>query len=325
MNKPKEHGLYVLLSGYSGFVGQSVISRFTAVGCTIYGVGRTGKLDSRLSKIFEWADLPDFVESNRIDVFIHAAGKAHDMDEASSEEEYREANVELTKRFYRLFSDSCASKFIFISSIKAASDYPDTDVDELTRDCLQGYYGQTKRSAEDWVLKNKITNKRTVILRPCMIHGPTTKGNLNRLVSYLKKGLPYPFYAFENKRSYLHIDSFVEIMLKIIQSENINDGIYNVADNGAISTKDLVDLIIEEFGLKKVRLIIPRKVMIFLATIGEKIGLRFNRKVLHKITSDYVVKNDKLKKALGADVFRINGSDGLRRTIKSMRRYDTTI
>lgn len=325
MNKPKVQGQHVLLSGYSGFVGQSVISRFTAVGCTIYGVGRTGKRDSRLSKIFEWEDLPDFVESNRIDVFIHAAGKAHDMDESSSEEEYREANVELTKRFYGLFSDSCASKFIFISSIKAASDYPITGVDEFTRDSIQGYYGQTKRSAEDWLLANNTANKRTIILRPCMIHGPNNKGNLQRLVTYLKKGLPYPFYAFENKRSYLYIDSFVEILLKILYCDNMEEGIYNVADDGAISTKEIVDLIVEEYGLSKFRLILPRIFIRILAMIGEKVGLGFNRKVLHKITSDYVVKNDKLKKVLGADVFRVNGSEGLRRTIELMRRHDTTI
>ncbi len=37
------------------------------------------------------------------------------------------------------------------------------------------------------------------ILRPCMIHGPGNKGNLNLLYQLVQKGIPWPLGAFENK------------------------------------------------------------------------------------------------------------------------------
>ena len=49
--------------------------------------------------------------------------------------------------------------------------------------------------------------KKVYILRPCMIHGPGNKGNLNLLYNVVRKGIPWPLGAFENRRSFTSIDN----------------------------------------------------------------------------------------------------------------------
>ncbi|MFM7021124.1 MAG: SDR family oxidoreductase, partial [Aquirufa sp.] len=65
------------------------------------------------------------------------------------------------------------------------------------------HYGKSKLLAEYYINSKKIpAGKRVYILRPCMIHGPGNKGNLNLLYKLAKWGLPWPLAAFENKRSF---------------------------------------------------------------------------------------------------------------------------
>ena len=69
-----------------------------------------------------------------------------------------------------------------LSSVKAVAD---NVVGFLSEDCEPNpktHYGKSKLLAERYILsKNIPDNKRVYILRPCMIHGPNNKGNLNLL------------------------------------------------------------------------------------------------------------------------------------------------
>jgi len=75
-----------------------------------------------------------------------------------------------------------------------------------------------------------------------MIHGPGNKGNLNLLYKLVQKGLPWPLGAFENKRSFTSIDNLTHIITQIIEKE-IDPGIYQIADDEALSTNELIQLI----------------------------------------------------------------------------------
>lgn len=82
------------------------------------------------------------------------------------------------------------------------------------------------------------------VLRPCMIHGPGNKGNLNLLNKLVSKNIPWPLGAFENKRSFCSIDNLMFIFRELIEREDIPSGIYNVADDEPLSTNELIGLIV---------------------------------------------------------------------------------
>ena len=110
-------------------------------------------------------------------------------------------------------------------------------------------YGQSKQQAEQYIMSAKLPeNKRVFIIRPCMIHGPGNKGNLNLLFSVVKKGIPYPLAAYKNKRSFLSIDNLCFAMQQLI-IQPIPSGIYQLSDDEALSTNDLISLIGESLSL----------------------------------------------------------------------------
>jgi hypothetical protein len=72
-----------------------------------------------------------------------------------------------------------------------------------------------------------------------MIHGPVDKRNLNVLYKFVKIGIPYPLGPFENKRSSTSIKNLSFIVEQIAEGE-ISSGIYQIADDEALSTNGVV-------------------------------------------------------------------------------------
>ena len=79
-----------------------------------------------------------------------------------------------------------------MSSVKAVADVVDGILTEDVIPNPKTVYGKAKLAAEVYILSKEIPeNKRVYILRPCMIHGPNNKGNLNLLYSLVSKGIPW--------------------------------------------------------------------------------------------------------------------------------------
>lgn len=283
----------ILMTGSHGFVGTNLIE-------ALYGEHEIIRWNVR-----EDNPLPD------CDAVIHLAGKAHDTKHTTEAEVYFRVNTDMTKKIYDRFIESSAKKFIYFSSIKAKDgDTP---------------YARSKRAAEDYI-QNYPTpapplkgagNKRVYILRPCMIHGPGNKGNLNLLVNLVKKGMPWPLGAFENKRSFASIGNVSYIIDRLLCSD-VESGFYNICDDETISTNDLIRLICECLGHETHLWRIPKWMMSGLARLGDVFHLPLNSERLGKLTEDYVVDNSKIKYALGVEALPVDAKDGFKQAILSM-------
>lgn len=255
------------------------------------------------------------------EALIHLAGKAHDLKRVSSADEYYNVNFELTKRLFDAFLKSDLKKFIFISSVKAAADVVDGVLTEEMIPDPQTHYGKSKHMAEVYIQSQPLPEgKSYYILRPCMIHGPGNKGNLNLLYKLVEMGIPYPLAAFENRRSFLSIDNLCFIIDRLLKNE-IPSGIYNVADDEALSTKELVSILSESLNKKPKLWAVSSKLIRFIAVIGDKIGLPLNTERLNKLTENYVVSNLKIKKALGVDL-PLSAKEGLKITASSFGKHN---
>src|SRR5690606_19547965 len=134
--------------------------------------------------------------------------------------------------------DEGAKTFIFISSVKAAKDVVNGVLTEDVACDPVTPYGRSKRKAEEYILSKLLSDKKVYILRPCMIHGPGNKGNLNLLFSFAKKGLPYPLAAFDNQRSFLSVDNLTFVIVRLLEKP-VPSGIYHLSDDGTFSTNEL--------------------------------------------------------------------------------------
>lgn len=256
------------------------------------------------------------IQLGNTDAIVHLAGKAHDLKNVSQPEDYYQANFELTKQLYDAFLKSDATKFIFISSVKAVADGVSAILTEDEKPNPQTHYGKSKRIAEEYIQAQHLPKgKKYYILRPCMIHGPGNKGNLNLLYQLVKKGIPYPLAAFDNRRSFLSVENLC-FLIKELLEQDIPTGTYNIADDDSLSTTELVTLIAQTLHQKPRLWDIPAPLINALAKAGDYLKLPLNSEKLQKLTENYCVSNQKIKEALGKDL-PITARDGLRRTIRS--------
>ena len=309
----------ILITGIHGFVGTN-LTRNLCHENEIYGLDIVSPEKEGVIKTFAWKDI-DEGNIPDVDAIIHLAGKAHETKDKSKSEVYFQINTDLTKKIYDYFLASKAQKFIFFSSIKAAADRVEGDyVDESVEPNPIGPYAESKRFAEEYIVKNeelRIKNgQSTYILRPCMIHGPGNKGNLNLLYGVVRKGIPWPLGAFENRRTFTSIDNLCFIINGLLTKE-VESGIYNINDDDAVSTNELIEIICSTIGRKAHIWHIPRGLMEGCAKIGTLLHLPLNEERMQKLTEDYVSSNEKIKKALGVNKLPIKAKDGIKLTIKS--------
>ena len=260
-----------------------------------------------------------------VDAIVHLAGKAHDTKNQSVAQSYFDINTGLTQKIFDFFLQSDAKTFVFFSSVKAAADSVPGDV--LTEDVVPapvGPYGESKIRAEEYILKKlsalpSDSDKRVFILRPCMIHGPGNKGNLNLLYNVVSKGIPWPLGAYENLRSFCSIDNISFVVEQLIVEDGIESGIYHVGDDEPISTNELIGLIGESVGKRSHIWRLPKALMGAAASVGGVLHLPLNKDRLHKLTENYVVSNDKIKRALGIERMPISAKEGMKKTLESFR------
>lgn len=308
----------ILITGVHGFVGANLVSALKGEN-TIYGLDIVAPEKDGVVKTFSWEDLGND-KLPQVDAIIHLAGKAHDTKNKSAADVYFKVNTDLTVKVFDYFlKHEDIQKFIFFSSVKAAVDKVPGDM--LTEDvtpCPVGPYGESKVKAEEHILANlnKTDGRQVVILRPCMIHGPGNKGNLNLLYGFVKKGLPWPLGAFENRRTFTSVDNLKTVVSGLL-TKSVESGVYNMADDEALSTNELIEVMCAVMGKNAHIWRINKGLISFGTKLGDVLHLPLNTFRLNKLTENYVVSNAKLKRALGIEKMPVAARDGLTSTIKS--------
>lgn len=326
----------ILITGIHGFVGTNLVNALK-VNHIIYGLDIVASSTEGVVNTFNWDELSKIPS---VDVVIHLAGIAHDTKNSTNSDLYFQVNTGLTQKIYDWYLQSNATKFLFFSSVKSAADVVLTDI--LTEDVIPapvGPYGESKIKAENYILSkvrlidNQLQNieintdtyqrnivgsttRKYYILRPCMIHGPGNKGNMNLLYNFVKSGIPYPLGVFSNRRSFTSIDNLIFIINGLLES-NVESGIYNVGDDDPLSTNEIIALMSIVLN-KKLRIWkINRYLIQIFAALGTLFRLPFNNDRLQKLTENYVVSNKKIKHALGIDKMPVSAQDGFIKTFKS--------
>ena len=295
----------ISLTGSSGFVGKNLINYLKQFQIEVKSVARNAVFKGDLSLL------------DNIDVLIHLAGKAHDLKSTINSNQYYIVNTELSIDIFDAFLASEVKVFIYLSSIKAVADHTN---DELTENHVHNpitHYGKSKLLADQYILSKDIPQgKRVYILRPCMIHGPGNKGNLNLLYNIVTKGFPWPLGQFDNIRSYVSIENLCFIIKELLDREDIPSGVYSVADDIPLSTNEVIKIIAES-RRKKVRILnLSKNLIKVLARVGDLLKLPLNSERLQKLTESYIVSNAKIKEALGKQL-PVSSKEGLIITFQS--------
>ena len=305
----------LIITGINGFVGSNISMYFSKdPDVEIIGIEQNSNLKQHATfKVYTWLEIDAFKEA---DCIIHLAGLAHDTNNKKLAEDYFRINADLTKTIYDFFIKSSVKTFIFFSTVKAAADFSEIPLVENRHPKPTSIYGRSKLIAEKYILDNlPIDGRKVYILRPCMIHGPNSKGNLISLYKFTKRGFPYPFRNLSNTRSYLSIRNMNFIMGKLIES-NIDSGIYHLADDRPLSTTRIVELIGETIHKKPFLINIPKWMVEKLGQLGTTLHLPINTDTIKKLTGNFLVSNEKIKKALNIEL-PLSAEEGMLYTLEN--------
>ena len=278
----------VLITGSSGFIGNSLQADFNKK----YKLYLPSRNDLSSSSLYE-----------NIDIVIHLAGKAHDTTDDSNYWEYDLANTKLTNTLFDRFLKSDASVFIFQSSILALKSASTDPLSEMMVATPESSYAKSKNASELYIKKNMIpAGKRSYILRTPLVYGIGNKGNLPMLFDFIKKLPFWPLGSYYSKRSFCDIRNLSFVIQKLIENEEVESGIYHIADNDVYDLNELYFSITRFWGKAPKVVAIPRLIIRFIFSVGTFLKLSFNLKQLNKLTSSLLVSNDKIKKAIKSDL-----------------------
>ena len=309
----------ILITGVHGFVGSNMVA-YLAPYNEIYGLDIIAPEKKGVVKTYSWEDL-DTGKVPEVDAIVHLAGKAHDTKNQTVSDVYFKVNRDLTiKMFDHFLAHEGIKKFVFFSTAKAAADKVEGILTEDVMPAPVGPYGESKIAAENYI-RDKVKDgipegKSYYIFRPCMIHGPGNKGNLNLLYNVVRKGIPWPLGAFENRRTFTSVENICFAVNGVL-TKDVPSGIYNMGDDEALSTNDLIEEICKSLGKKAHIWRLPKEMMNGAAKVGGWLHLPLNPERLRKLTESYVSSNDKIKKALGIEKMPVDAREGLKVTLDS--------
>lgn len=329
----------ILITGASGFVGSHLVGGFVGRGdvVDVLDLGQVAPEGVRQS--FHWDGLEQ-VDLSVYDAVIHLAGLAHDVRGESHEEAYMKVNYGLTKRVFDQFLEASKAvssvdskagtrkrSFIFFSTVKAVADRVEGEL--LTEEAVPrpvGPYGASKFKAEQYIWEAlekagagaEAAAVNVYVLRPSMIHGPGNKGNLNLLYQVVRRGIPWPLGAFDNKRSFTSARNLC-FLVGELAAGTIPSGVYHVADDEPVSTNRLIELICESLGKKPKIWHLSAGLIKWFARVGDVLRLPLNSLRLQKLTENYVVSNRKLKEALNMEALPYHTEEELLQTLESFK------
>ncbi len=313
----------ILITGVHGFVGSNLVS-YLAKDNMIYGLDIIAPEKEGVDRTFSWDDL-DAGRVPPVDAIVHLAGKAHDTKNQAAAEVYFKVNRDLTIKIFDYFRGHPEiKKFIFFSTAKAAADKVEGVLTEEVVPSPVGPYGESKIAAEKYISESlksdpeRFAGCGIYIFRPCMIHGPGNKGNLNLLYKVVSKGIPWPLGAFDNRRTFTSVENICFAVNGVL-TKDVPSGIYNMGDDEALSTNELIEEICKSLGKKSHIWKLPKGMMNGVAKIGGRLHLPLNPERLRKLTENYISSNAKIKEALGVEKMPVDAREGLKVTLESFK------
>jgi len=300
-------GTRVLVTGASGFIGRCLCQKLTDQGFAVTAMLRrpqTGPWRHVLESDLARGEV-DPRALDGVDTIFHLAGKAHTRAKNAIENaEYEAVHVHGTRSLLRAARQAGVRACVFLSSVKAMGEGGVEVWDESTPCSPQNTYGVTKLAAERVVLE-EMALSCPVVLRPTLVYGVGSKGNLDLMIRAVRKGY-FPAIAFPpNSRSMIHVQDVVQACLLAATHPAACGQVYILTDGGEYSTNEMLAWIHETVG-KKPGPAVPYAALRVGAALGnmlERLGIHapLNEDRLAKLAGSARYSSAKIRRELGFD------------------------
>jgi nucleoside-diphosphate-sugar epimerase len=271
----------ILVTGANGFIGRALIDKLHE--CVENRIVAAARINNQASseRIEQVAignlaghiDWSGFL--NNVDVVIHTAARVHVMKETAENalDEFRTINVQATLDLAYQASKAGVKRFVYLSSIKVNGEYTlvGQPFTEMIENAPTDPYGLSKYEAEQGLLEiAKKSKMDVVIVRPPLVYGPGVKANFNSMMQWIKRSLPLPLGAINNRRSLIALDNLLDFLTLCLVHPKAANQVFVVSDNEDVSTSQLISKIAIALEKKPCLIKLSPGLMAFLARLIRK-------------------------------------------------------
>jgi len=295
----------VLVTGASGFIGRELCRALQSNGVFVRALLRSetkGPWDD-----FVIGDLTEHVSEicvDKIDTVIHLAGKAHALHENRQDQaEFFRINKDGTRKLLEVSRKAGVRSFVYFSSVKAMGESEDI-MDETFTTRPSTPYGESKRAAESLVLGGGYV-PHPVVIRPSLVYGNCTKGNLSKMICAVAAGNFPPLPEFNNRRSMIHVHDVAQAAILAVENEAAAGEVFIITDGTDYSTRQIYEWICQVLNRPIPAWSIPVIVLKLLGKVGDLIGcvrgwrFVFDSDALEKLSGNACYSSKKIEKMLG--------------------------
>ena len=308
----------ILVTGANGFVGKSLCKALLSQGQALRAVVRVANARAddveqvvvgSIDAATDWS-----IALRDVSIVIHLAARVHVMNDSAIDPlaEFRKTNVAGTLHLAKQAAKAGVKRFIFISSIKVNGEQtiknkPFSETDTANP---QDAYSVSKYEAEQGLMRiAEATAMEVVIIRPPLVYGAGVKANFATMMRAVKQGIPLPFGAIHNKRSFVYVGNLVSFILLCINHPAAANQTFLVSDGRDISTTELLRGCADALGVKARLVPVPQKLIeVCAALIGK-------RDVAQRLCGNLQVDISKAHTLLGWTP-AISVADGLKATVQ---------
>jgi UDP-glucose 4-epimerase len=209
--------MLIALTGATGFIGQHLLHGLPKSGHRVRVLLRrpTSTPMPVASAVIGDLARPQNMSAalEGVDAVIHSAG-ATPATSGVPEDDYRVLNTEATINLARAARRAGATRFLFLSSIRAqCGPTASTVLTEAVEPEPTDAYGKSKLAAERGLAELDLD---WVALRAVLVYGPGVKGNMAQLMRLARSPYPLPISSFTARRSLLALENLaaaVEVLL----------------------------------------------------------------------------------------------------------------
>ncbi len=260
------HGLKILLTGATGFIGRKLAKRLVDEGNDLYALIRSTSNTAGLPEAVEFreADLLTYEGLERvvedIQVVIHLAAY-FDFYPSDVDLLYR-VNVEGTRNLMNACVGTSVERFIYCSTTEVIGPvrYPPGNEDTELRP--QFDYSKSKAMAEDIVREiTTDTGLSHVILRPTGVMGEGDSYTAMELVQAINnREIPILPGDGQKHIMYTHVDDVVDAFVKAVTSKTAVNETLIICPDEPLTYKELIQFLGEKLGVEPPKRRIPTSI-----------------------------------------------------------------
>ena len=309
----------ILVTGANGFVGRMVCSALAERGLAVTAGVRSMEHvawsgDETPSEIVAVGNINGSTDWTAAlagcSGVIHLAARAHILHDTNADPlaAFRDTNVAGSVQLATCAARAGVRRFVFVSSIgvngnQNSEPFTERDVPQPSEP-----YAVSKLEAEE-ALKAETARSgmELVIVRPPLVYGPDCPGNFLRLLKLLSTGIPLPFGAIHQQRSFVSVWNLADFLCACVEDERAANQVFLVSDRSDVALPALLRGLAA--GMEKPARLLP----VNAGLLGMMASVAGKRTLFDKLCGELTVDASAANDVLGW-VPPVSLAEGLRRT-----------